>query len=134
MTPPAPAELPLVDGDDERYFEDREDDAFSSNSEVSGGPSRAPFFHCNVVVFDCNTKFDAFKDHSGTGKVPGPFGEKDIVSDCGPTKHMFHGRDQFSSYRDTENHFVRVAEGTLVPVLGMGDVGPLKGILYTSRR
>ena len=130
MNPPAPVNLPQDDLDDDAYFEDRQASTVSSNSEISGGESRAPFFHCNVVVFDCNSKFDAFKDHSGTGNVPRPFGDKDIVSDSGATKHMFHDRDQFSSYRDTENHFVRVAEGTLVPVLGMGDVGPLKGVLH----
>ena len=65
--PPAPVELPPDVFGDDAYFDDRHDDAVSSNSEISGGESRAPFFHCNVVVFDCNSKFDVFKDHSGAG-------------------------------------------------------------------
>ena len=62
--------------------------------------------------------------------MPGPFGTKDIVSDSGATRHMSHDRSQFATYGDTSNHFVRVADGTLVPVLGIGNVGPLRDVLH----
>ena len=83
-----------------------------------------------VTVHECNANFNPFVDKSGASRVPGPFGMKEIVSDSGATRHMFHDIKQFSSYREVKNHRVRVADGQTVDVLGIGDVGPLKEVLH----
>ena len=127
MYPAAPDTLPEQVYDE--VLTEESSDIRSTDSERSGGPTCEPAY-CFITIFDCNSKFDAFKDHSGTGRVPGPFGTKDIVADSGATRHMFHDRSQFSTYGDTSNHFVRVADGTLVPVLGIGNVGPLRDVLH----
>ena len=107
------------------------DDSMEASEEYKESGDQSPMIDdCNIVVFECNNKVDPFKDHSGRGIVPGPFGVKDIVSDSGATKHMFHDTNQFSNYVETVNHFVRVADGKLVPVLGVGDVGPLRNVLH----
>jgi hypothetical protein len=43
---------------------------------------------------------------------------------------MFCDRSMFSEYREVDNHYVRVANGKLVKVLGIGNVGPLKDVLH----
>ena len=39
-----------------------------------------------VTVHKCNANFNPFVDKSGASRVPGPFGEKDLVSDSGATR------------------------------------------------
>ena len=83
-----------------------------------------------VITYECNANFNPFVDQSGASKLPGPFGEKEIVSDSGATRHLFHDIKQFSSYREVRGQRVRVADGQYVDVLGIGDVGPLKDVLH----
>ena len=54
----------------------------------------------------------------------------DIISDSGATRHMFCDRTMLSEYREVVNHFVRVANGKLVSVAGIGKVGPLNNVLH----
>ena len=55
---------------------------------------------------------------------------KEIICDGGATKAMFHDIRHFTNYKKLDNCVVRVAEGTVIQVLGVGDVGPLKGVLH----
>ena len=69
-------------------------------------------------------------NQQGDSRVPGPFGGKKIVSDGGATRHMFHCRKRFRNYREFSNMVVRIADGNTVPILGVGDVGPLTNVFY----
>ena len=53
-----------------------------------------------------------------------------IISDSGATKHMFRDRAVFSQYKTVTGVSVRMAGGSLEPVLGIGSVGPLTGVLH----
>jgi hypothetical protein len=55
---------------------------------------------------------------------------KEIICDGGATKAMFHDIRHFTNYTPLTDCVVRVAEGTVIQVLGTGDVGPLKGVLH----
>jgi hypothetical protein len=80
-------------------------------------------------IFDCGTT-DPTVDRTGRNRVAGPFGVKEIISDGGATRHMFHNKDHFTEYREVKNMGVRVADGKIVPILGIGRVGPLREVFH----
>ena len=45
---------------------------------------------------------------------------------------MFPNRDQFTIYRLVTGQIVRVANRKLIPVIGIGDVRPLRNVLHVS--
>ena len=55
-----------------------------------------------------------------------------IISDGGASKSMFADRSLFTNYRETTNSFVKMADGTMCRVLGIGDVGKLKDVLHVE--
>jgi hypothetical protein len=82
-------------------------------------------------IFDANLKnFDPTLRQDDDRSVPGPFGAKKIVSDGGATRHTFHCRKRFRNYRHCSNMVVRIADGKTVPILGVGDVGPLTNVFH----
>ena len=83
---------------------------------------------CGTVIDLRNVTNIISESNVGVGK--GNFKTKYIVTDSGATRHMFHNRDHFTNYRETSDHHVRVANGVLIPVLGIGEVGPLKDVLH----
>ena len=83
-----------------------------------------------VTIHDCTATTDPFSFANSSNVVPGPFGKKIAISDSGTTKHMLHPREQCSTYEPTDKHFVRIANGSLQKVLGIGNVGPLSNLLH----
>jgi len=61
-----------------------------------------PAFVGVTQIFDCRTS-DPTVDRSGRNRVAGPFGVKEIISDGGATRHMFHNKDHFTEYREVKN-------------------------------
>ena len=86
---------------------------------------------CNVTIYD-GGRGDPTVDTACVGTVPGPFGVRLTVMDSGATRHMFANKDHFSSYREVTGQFVRVADGKIIPVLGIGTVGPLNEVLHVE--
>ena len=84
----------------------------------------------NITIHECTATVDPFSVQPGSNTVPGPFGRRKAIADSGATKHMFGNKNDFSTYEPTDKHFVRVANGTLQKVLGIGRVGPLEGVLH----
>jgi len=58
------------------------------------------------------------------------FEASDVVADSGATRHMFHDRKHFTNYRVVHGHYIKVADGKVVPAEGIGDVGPLRDVLH----
>ena len=55
-----------------------------------------------------------------------------IISDGGATSSMFSDRSLFTNYRPCRNTYVKMAEGTIIEVKGIGDVGKLKDVLHVE--
>ena len=53
-----------------------------------------------------------------------------IILDGGAGRHMFANRQVFSNYVSRSDIVVKVASGHQLEVLGVGDVGPLSGVLH----
>ena len=90
--------------------------------------SRQVFEHAGITVYEVNNRIDPFA--AQTNAVDGRRRRKKRVSDSGATKHMFHDKEEFTNYREVLNQFVKVADGKVVPVMGIGNVGPLKNVLH----
>ena len=55
-----------------------------------------------------------------------------IISDGGASKSMFSDRRLFRNYKECDNAFVKMADGTMCRVLGTGDVGKLRDVLHVE--
>ena len=55
-----------------------------------------------------------------------------ILSDGGSSKSLFSNRRLFTNYTEVRNSFVKMADGTMCKVLGMGDVGKLRDVLHVE--
>ena len=55
-----------------------------------------------------------------------------IISDGGATSSMFSDRALFTNYRECKNTWVKMAEGAMCEVKGIGDVGKLKDVLHVE--
>ena len=82
----------------------------------------------NIVVSDVPAH--ATSHYGLTTSVVSTNRPLEIIADSGATRHMFHDRSLFTEYRTVENHFVRVANGKMVRVHGIGTVGTLKNVLH----
>ena len=82
----------------------------------------------NIVVSDVPAH--ATSHYGLTTSVVSTNKPLEIIADSGATRHMFHDRSLFTEYRTVENHFVRVANGKMVRVHGIGTVGTLKNVLH----
>ena len=56
----------------------------------------------------------------------------DPVFDTGSTAHMWNHMSHFTRYviNTDPNYHTRQADGTIVTILGIGDIGPLTSVLY----
>jgi hypothetical protein len=82
-----------------------------------------------ITIVDIHNSINPVFSTLQTGPVVHPK-DRPIVSDSGATRHMFADKDLFSDYSECKNHFVRVADGKVLPVLGVGSVGPLQRVLH----
>ena len=87
---------------------------------------------CNVIIHDERPRTSPFSVTAQVSMRTMDAVVKLLVSDSGATKHMFHHRDQFTKYRLVTGQFVLVANGELIPVIGVGDVGPLRNVLHVQ--
>jgi len=57
------------------------------------------------------------------------------IFDCGCTAHMWNHRAHFTSYTPYVNSHIKasVADGHKLDILGKGDIGPLKDVLYVPQ-
>jgi hypothetical protein len=55
-----------------------------------------------------------------------------IISDGGATSSMFTDRSLFTHYRECKNTYVKMAEGTMCEVKGIGNVGKLTDVLHVE--
>ena len=55
-----------------------------------------------------------------------------ILSDGGSSKSLFSNKRLFTNYTEVRNSFVKMADGTMCKVLGMGDVGKLRDVLHVE--
>jgi hypothetical protein len=53
-----------------------------------------------------------------------------VITDSGASRHMFYDRTLFTEYKPVGNHFVRIANGKVLAVLGIGSIGPLTNVLH----
>ena len=83
-----------------------------------------------LIVYDMRNVTEDLVAETNVGEAPTPEGDRDTISDSGATRHMFNNRKHFSTYRTATNHHVRVANGKMIPVLGIGKVGPLNEVLH----
>ncbi|NBO67127.1 MAG: hypothetical protein EBU88_20165, partial [Acidobacteria bacterium] len=73
---------------------------------------------------------DPFVAHTEAKMLPTSSEATDTVADSGATQHMFKDIKAFRNYKTVQGYSIKVADGKVVPVLGMGDVGPLKKVLH----
>ena len=57
------------------------------------------------------------------------------IFDCGCTAHMWNHRSHFTTYTPFHNRRMKaaVADGHQIDILGKGDIGPLKDVLYVPQ-
>ena len=57
---------------------------------------------------------------------------QDLIFDSGCTEHMWNHRAHFTSYEPYNNSKLRAAcaNGTVLEIIGQGDIGPLKNVLF----
>jgi len=84
----------------------------------------------SVTVVEIDNVHDPFAAKVQADVKPGQVEATDIIADSGATRHMFPHIDYFTNYREVKGHFVRVANGKVVPAVGIGDIGPLRNVLH----
>ena len=84
-------------------------------------------------IIDLRNKHDPRVRHHFCGSSRSSRRQKrKIISDGGATKHMFTIKALFDDYKPCTNTFVKMADGSLAPVLGIGNVGRLKDVLHVD--
>jgi hypothetical protein len=83
-----------------------------------------------VTVLEIGYVNDPFVAHTEAKPVAGVPEATDTVADSGATQHMFKNIKSFRNYREVQGYSIKVADGKTVPVLGIGNVGPLRNVLH----
>ena len=83
-----------------------------------------------ITILEIRNVHDPFAAKAQAIVPQQDFDASDVVADSGATRHMFHNIQHFKNYRTVHGHYVKVADGKVVPALGVGDVGPLRNVLH----
>ena len=82
------------------------------------------------TIIDINNRNDPFDINAVAAAVE--IGTL-IISDSGASRHMFRNVEVFCNYKHVTGMSVRMAEGAVEPVLGIGNVGPLVDVLHVAK-